>query len=400
MLVIRNGRIRTAAAPGSGVPQVIEGGTVVVEGTKIKVVVAVGVPDIPPGAEFIDATGLYVTPGIVDPHSHIGIVEDGVGWEGSDGNEATDPVTAECRALDGINPADEAFEEVRRHGVTTVNIAPGSANVIGGTSLAVKCYGSVVDEMVIKNPTGMKAAMGENPKRVYGNQHKKPATRMGTAAVMRGALTAARDYMRKQEMAKEKPDKAPDVNLKHEALAPVLRGEMPLRVHAHRADDIVTAIRIADEFGIKITLEHCTEGDQVADLIAARGIMAAVGPSMYQRGKQEVKDLSVSTPVALAKAGVHVALTSDHPVVPLQYLRFIAGLCVREGMPEETALAAMTRHGAEHAGVGDRLGSIEPGKDADIVLWDGDPFEWLTHAVCTIIDGKVVYRNGEERGCR
>lgn len=397
MLAVRNGKILTAAAPGAAVPQVIEGGTILIEGGKIT---AIGRDvSVPAGAEIIDATGKYVTPGIIDGHSHIGIHEDGVGWEGSDGNETTDPVTAECRAIDGINPADTAFEEVRRHGVTSVMVAPGSANVIGGVTVAIKCYGNVVDEMVIKNPAGMKAALGENPKRVYGSMNKKPTTRMGTAAVMRNALIAARDYMRKKEAAEGKPDKVVDFNLKHEALIPVLNGEIPLRVHAHRSDDIVTAIRVAEEFGIKITLEHCTEGDKIADYLAAKKIPVIVGPSMYQRGKLEVKDLGFHTPVALAKAGVHVALTTDHPVMPAQHLRHAAGVCIREGMPEETALAAITRHAAEHIGIDSRTGSLEPGKDADIVVWDGDPFEWLTHTEVTIIDGKVLYRR-EKGACR
>lgn len=397
MLAIRNGRILTAAAPGAAVPPVVEGGTLLVENGKIT---AIGRDiAVPAGAEIIDATGKWVTPGIIDGHSHVGIEEDGVGWEGSDGNETTDPVTAECRAIDGINPADTAFEEIRRHGVTSVMVAPGSANVIGGQTVAIKCYGKVVDEMLIKNPAGMKAALGENPKRVYGSQNKKPSTRMGTAAVLRGALVAARDYMRKKEAARTKPEAAVDTNLKYEALIPVLRGEIPLRVHAHRADDIITAIRIAEEFGIKITIEHCTEGDKIADYIAEKKIPVIVGPSMYQRSKLEVKDRGFHTPVALAKAGVHVALTTDHPVMPAQYLRHAAGICIREGMPEDVALAAITRHAAEHIGIESRVGSLEPGKDADIVVWDGDPFEWLTKTEVTIIDGQVVYRR-EKGACR
>ncbi|MGE5559653.1 MAG: amidohydrolase [Chloroflexota bacterium] len=397
MLAIRNGKILTAAAPGAPVPQVIEGGTILVDNGKIA---AIGRElQIPAGAEIIDATGKYVTPGIIDAHSHIGIAEDGVGWEGNDGNETTDPVTAECRALDGINPADTAFEEVRRHGVTSAMVAPGSANVIGGSTVALKCYGTIVDEMVIKQPAGMKAALGENPKRVYGTQNKKPTTRMGTAAIMRNAFLAARDYMRKKEAAAGKPDKAVDVNLKHEALIPVLKGEIPLRVHAHRADDIVTAIRVAEEFGIKITLEHCTEGDQIADYLASKKIPVVVGPTMLGRGKIETKDLGFHTPVALAKAGVHVSLTTDHPVMPIQYLRQAAGVCIREGMPEDVALAAITRHAAEHIGIEARVGTLEPGKDADIVVWDGDPFEWLTHCVVTIIDGKVLYRREKGACC-
>jgi len=396
MLAIKGGAILSAAAD---LPARIEGGVILVEAGKIT---AVGGPDlaVPAGAEVIDASGCVVTPGFVDAHSHIGIYEDGVGWEGEDANEATDPNTAEVRALDGINPADTAYAEAVEGGVTTVQVAPGSANVIGGEILVMKCRGTVVDEMVIRRPSGLKAALGENPKGAYGSQRKMPTTRMGSAAVMRAALSKARDYLRKQEAAAASPDKTPDRDLRLEMVCRVLRREIPLRVHAHRADDILTAIRIAEEFNIEISLEHATEGDKIAELIAGKGIPCAVGPSLYQRGKLETKDRGAHTAGVLAKAGVKVALICDHPIMPQQWLRIGAGVSIREGLSEQDALLACTRNPAEMAGVADRVGSLSPGKDADIVIWDGDPFEYLTKTKWVLIDGEVVHcAPGGDDGC-
>lgn len=396
MLAIKGGTVLTAAVD---LPARIADGVVLVDAGKIT---AVGGAEIviPDDARIIDATGCIVTPGFVDAHSHIGIYEDGVGWEGEDANEATDPNTAEVRALDGINPADTAYAEAREGGVTTVQVAPGSANIIGGEILVMKCAGAVVDDMVIRRPSGLKAALGENPKGAYGSQNKAPSTRMGSAAVMRASLTKARDYMRKQQAAADNPEKTPDRDLRLEMVCRVLRREIPLRVHAHRADDIVTAIRIAEEFDIEISLEHATEGHKIAGLIAAKGIPCAVGPSLYQRSKLETKDRSARTAGILANAGVKVALICDHPIVPQQWLRIAAGVSVREGMSETDALLACTRNPAEMAGVADRVGSLAPGKDADIVIWDGDPLEYLTKANCVLIDGEVVYcRPGRDCGC-
>lgn len=390
MLVIRGGRILTAAAPGSDVPDVIDGGVLLVADGKIS---AVGGPElpVPDGADIIDATGCVVTPGFVDAHSHIGIYEDGLGWEGTDANECTDPNTAEARALDGINPADTAFAEALEGGVTTVQVGPGSGNVIGGEMLAIKCVGTIADEMVLRHATGLKAALGENPKRVYGSQNKSPATRMGNAAVLRSALAKARDYRRKMEAAAESPDKQPDRDLRQEMIVRVLRREMPLRIHAHRADDILTAIRIAEEFEIDISIEHCTEGHKVVDILAAKGIPCAIGPSVYGRSKQETRDRGAHTAGVLAKAGVKVALICDHPIIPQQWLRIAGGVAIREGLSDEDALLACTRNAAEMTGILDRVGTLEPGKDADLVIWDGDPFEYLSKARCVLVDGKIVH---------
>ncbi len=391
MLLIKGGTILTAASGDT--PARIEAGVIVVSGGKIQAIGGPGL-DAPAGCEEIDATGCIVTPGFIDAHSHIGIYEDGLGWEGTDVNEATDPNTAEVRALDGINPADSAFAEAVEGGVTTVQVAPGSANVIGGEILVIKCVGTVADDMVVRRPSGLKAALGENPKRVYGSQHKRPSTRMGNAAMLRAALVKARDYLRKQEAAAGKPDKAPDADLKQEIICRVLRREIPLRVHAHRADDILTAIRVAEEFGIAISLEHTTEGDKVAEVIARKGIPCSVGPSIYQRSKQEIKDLGPHTAGVLARKGVKVSLICDHPVIPQQWLRIAAGVAIREGMPEDDALLACTRNPAEMCGVADRVGSLEPGKDADIVVWTGDPFEYMTKARYVLVDGRVVHSAG------
>ena len=386
-VAIKNARILTAS-DGCTTPAVIEGGTVLFRDGKIE---AVGrdIP-VPAGSRVIDAEGKIVTPGLIDAHCHIGIEEDGAGWAGADLNEATDPVTAEVRALDGINPKDIAYKDAVAAGITCVQVDPGSANIIGGETLVMKTWGgAVVEDLIVKRPSGLKAALGENPKRTYGSQRKTPATRMGNAAVMRKALIAAKDYIRKKEQAKD-PDKVPEMNLRHESIARVLRKEIPLRIHVHRADDIMTALRIAKEFDINISLEHFTEGDKVIDQVLPTGIPVTMGPSLTDKSKLEVKDIGFAAPVAVSKAGIKMAIITDHPVLPIQYLRICAGLAIREGMDEERALLAITRYAAEIAGVADRVGSIEVGKDADLVVWSKDPFEYDAKTEFTFIDGKQV----------
>ncbi len=286
MLAIVGGKVRTACRGGGAVAPEIDDGVILVENGRIA---AVGGPDlpVPAGCQVIDARGGIVTPGLVDAHSHIGIWEDGLGWEGDDTNEGTDPNTADVRALDGINPADSAFAEALEGGVTTVQVMPGSANVIGGEIVTIKCAGSIVDDMVLLRPSGLKAALGENPNRHYRAQHKRPSTRMGSAALLRAALTKGRDYLRKQEAAAAKGDHAPDADLKLEMVGRVLRKEIPLRVHAHRADDILTAVRIRDEFGIDISIEHATEADRIAPILASKDIPCLVGPIGGPRSKLE-----------------------------------------------------------------------------------------------------------------
>ena len=391
-MAVTNARILTCAS--GAVPEIIEKGTVFWTGGKI---IAVGsTVELPPDATVYDAEGKVLTPGFIDAHCHIGISEDGAGPAGEDTNESTDPVTAEVRALDGINPRDIAFRDAVAAGVTCVQVDPGSANIIGGETLVMKTWGTVVDDLVLRRPSGLKAALGENPKRVYGSQSKTPATRMGNAAVMRKALTAARDYLRKKENAKE-PDKVPDFSLRNEMIAKVLKKEIPLRVHCHRSDDIMTAIRIAREFDIDISIEHCTEGDLVGEHVKDSGFPVTLGPSLTDKSKLECKDIGFAAPVALSKLGVKLAIITDHPVLPIQYLRICAGLSVREGMDERIALLAITRHAAEIAGVADRVGSLEPGKDADLVIWSKDPFEYDAKAERTFIDGEEVDHR-RERG--
>lgn len=371
--------------------EVIEGGTVLVEGGKIA---KVGKDlSIPEGCEVIDATGKYVFPGFIDAHSHVGIFEEGVGEIGEDGNEMTDPVTPHLRALDAVSPEDKAFDDAVKGGVTCVFTGPGSANVIGGQSIAVKTYGRVIDKMVVKAPAGLKVAFGENPKRVYGQQKKMPSTRMGTAALLREALTKAKNYLEKKKIAMEKGEFF-EKDLKMEVLCDVLEKKIPLRAHAHRAFDIMTAIRIAKEFDVDIVIEHCTEGHLIADELAELGVPAVVGPSLTSRSKIELKDLSFRTAGILANRGVKVAIMTDHPVIPVQYLNVCAGLAVREGMKVEDALAAITINAAEIIGIQDRVGSLEEGKDADIVVWDGFPLEVMSKPELVIIDGKVVYKRG------
>ncbi len=384
MILIKNGTLLTMAG------QNIKNGMILVEEGKI---VEVGESIIAPlDCEVIDAKGGYVMPGIIDAHCHIGMWEDAVGFEGSDGNEATDPVTPQLRAIDAINPADGSFKEAYENGVTCVCTGPGSANVIGGTFAVIKTFGKRVDDMIVKEPAAMKIAFGENPKTVYDSKHQMPSTRMGTAALLRETLFKAKEYMKKKDKAIEKNEDMPDFNFKMESLLPVMKGEISLKAHAHRADDIFTAIRIAKEFGLKITLDHCSEGHLMSEEIAKEGLSAIVGPTLTNRSKIELKELTFETPAKLANAGVKIALMTDHPVIPVHYLPLCAALAVKAGLGEETALKAITINAAEIIGVGDRVGSIEVGKDADIVIFDKHPFDIQTRSKYVLIDGKVVYR--------
>jgi imidazolonepropionase-like amidohydrolase len=346
--------------------------------------------EVPKDAEVIDAKGMWVMPGIVDAHCHIGMWEDGIGFEGSDGNEATDPVTPELRAIDGINPEDHCFREARENGITTVVTGPGSANVIGGQFTALKTYGRRVDDMVIKEPLALKVAFGENPKWVYDGQKKAPSTRMATAAILRENLIKAQNYKRKLEQGEKDPDKMPDRDLKMEILVKVLNREIPLKAHAHRADDILTALRIAREFNVDITLDHCTEGHRISDFLLEEEAKVIVGPLFSERSKVELKNMTFKAPGILSKAGVKVAMMTDHPVIPIQYLPVCAAIAVKEGMEEMEALKSITINAAEITGIADRVGSLEPGKDADIVIFDGHPLEFRTRAIWVFIDGYAV----------
>ncbi len=388
MLAIKGGKIFTITKG------IIEKGTILIDDGKIvKVGARVKAPN---GTEVIDAAGKVIMPGLVEAHCHIGIWEEKIGWAGSDGNEATDPATPQVRALDGIKAnADEGGLEVAlKTGVTTAQILPGSANVIGGTGVVVKTAPKVVtDDMAIRSPSGMKIAFGENPRRVYGvDQKKMPSTRMGVAGVLREWLQKAKNYMEKKERFKDDPEKMPEVDLKLEALLPVMKGEIPLRAHAHRADDVATAVRIAEEFGVEMSWEHATEGHRIAEWIAEKGIPAVWGPSMTSKGKWEMRELSFDTPKVLHEAGVKFAIQTDATGSNIAFLPLCAGMAVKHGLPYEAALKAITITPAEIIGVADRVGSIEEGKDADLRILDGDPLELRTKVEMVLIDGEIVYK--------
>jgi len=369
--------------------EILDVGAIIVDNGKI---VSIGKDlEIPENSTVIDAQGGFLMPGMIDAHCHVGMWENGIGFEGADGNEATDPVTPHLRAIDGINPVDKSFEEALLAGITTVATGPGSANVIGGQFAIMKTYGKRLEEMIIDDCAAMKVAFGENPKRVYDKQNKCPSTRMGTAAVLRENLIKAKNYVEKQRKSIEGNEKAPEFDMKLDALAKVIRKEIPLKAHAHRADDILTAIRIAKEFGVEISLEHCTEGHLIVDYLkeeTLKGII--VGPTLSDRSKFELQNLTFETPAILNSAGLKIALMTDHPVIPLQYLPVCAALAAREGLNEEEALKAITINAAEVLGVDDRVGSIEVNKDADIVIYNGHPFDLRNKVKFVMVNGNIV----------
>jgi imidazolonepropionase-like amidohydrolase len=383
-IALTGGRI----VPIEGEP--IDGGTVTLEDGLITGVHGPGFTP-PDGAEIVDATGKWVLPGFIDAHAHLGVHEEAEGWAGNDTNEMTGPVMAQVRALDAINPDDEGFRDALTGGVLAVNINPGSGNPIGGQTVAIRCWGRTVDEMVLKSPAGLKSALGENPKRVYGERKETPSTRLGTAAVIREAFVDALNYQAKLD--DPSPERAPVArDLKLEALNLVLRREIPWRQHCHRADDIATAMRIAREFGYELVIDHGTEAHLLADQIAAAGVPVVIGPLLTSRSKVELRNRSLANPGRLAAAGVTIAITTDHPVVPIHFLIHQATLAVKEGLDPEVALRAVTINPARIIGCADRLGSLEPGKSADIVIWSGDPLDVMSRAERAFIAGRSVYR--------
>lgn len=386
MLFIKNATIYTMAG------EIIEGGCILVENGKIK---EVGTDLVAPlDAEIIDATGKNVFPGFIDAHCHIGMWEEGIGFEGADGNEMTDPITPHLRAIDAINPRDEAFPNAIKGGVTTAATGPGSANVIGGSFSVIKLHGERIDDMILVENLAMKCAFGENPKRVYNDKKMMPSTRMGTAAKLRETLAKAVEYRNKKVAAGDDASKLPAYDMKLEAMLPVVNKEIPLKAHAHRADDIFTSIRIAKEFDVKLTLEHCTEGHLIAEHLAKEGYPAIIGPSFGNKSKFELNQKTFDTPGVLHKAGVKIAIMTDSPVIPLEYLPMAAALAHKAGLDEMEALKCITINPAEILGVADRIGSIEAGKDADIVIWEGHPFDLQAKVDYAFVDGKVAYKRG------
>ncbi len=389
ILAVVNGRIVPVSAPA------IDGGTVVVEDG---IITAVGGPEttLPEGAEVIDAAGRWVLPGFVEAHGHLGVHEDGEGWSGNDTNEMTDPNGARFRALDGIDIEEVGFRDALRGGVTSVVIKPGSGNPIGGRTVAIKTWGGrTVDEQVFAEDVSVKSALGENPKRVYGDKKQTPSTRLGVASVLREAFVDAQNYVAKRDAAAAKGEPF-DRDLGKETLAQVLDGTLLWDQHSHRHDDIVTAIRLAEEFGYRLVVNHGTEGHKIADVLAEKGIPVIFGPMPTSRSKVELRDRAIGALALIAAAGVTVAITTDHPVVPIDQIRLQAILAVREGLPAEVALEALTTNPASILRLGDRVGALEAGRDGDIVIWSGDPLAIESRVEHVVIGGATVLEAGDD----
>lgn len=382
MLAITNGTVYTMAG------QTHDRGTVLIDGGKI-VEVGEGIA-VPSDAAVVDAAGKVVLPGFVESHSHVGIWGDAVAWEGRDFNETSDPVTPHMGALDGINPFDPAFRDALAAGVTTLLTGAGSANLIGGEWAAIKPVGRIADEMVLRYPCGLKLALGENPKRVYGDQKKSPVTRMGAAALIREALVKAQRHAAVLERAERGAAEMPERDLRLEPLVRALRGEQKTRVHAHAAQDIATAVRLAREFGLDVVVEHATEGWKIADFLARENVPVSLGPFHVGRPKLEMAPLTLRAPGILARAGVTVAIHMD-ATAATAYLPLFAGLAVREGMDEADALRAITINAALISGVADRVGSLERGKDADVLVLSGHPFALMTRVERVYVNGELAH---------
>ena len=382
MILIQNGNVFTMEKPGCEVMDIlVDAGKIIEMGKHLAVT---------GDATIIDASGKNIYPGFIDAHCHLGMEETAIGFEGNDVNEMSDPITPQMRAIDALNPMDETLQNAYAGGVTTVCSGPGSANVIGGTFCVYKTYGTCIDEMIVKYPAAMKCAFGENPKRVYA-QKDRIKTRMNTAALLRETLFKTKEYAAKKEAAGDDVSKLPAFDMKLEAMIPVIRKEIPLKAHAHRADDILTSIRIAKEFDLHMTLDHCTEGHLIIKQVVDSGFDAIVGPALTHKTKFELKNLTFATAGILSKAGMCVAINTDSPVVPQEYLPICAGLARKSGMDAFEALKAITINPAKILGVDDRIGSLRVGKDADLVMTEGDPLDTSGVIMMTMIDGKIVY---------
>ncbi|KMM35901.1 amidohydrolase [Guptibacillus hwajinpoensis] len=338
-------------------------------------------PSIPeqPEMTVIDGTGCHLLPGLIDAHTHVGLYDEGTGWAGNDANETVEALTPHVRALDGVNPLDVGFKDAIAFGVTSVQVMPGSANIIGGTTTVLKTHGKNVEKMIVRETAGLKIALGENPKRVHSHSNNDSITRMGIMGLLREAF-----YHASRSDRKEHPRIAP--------IIAALNREIPVRIHAHRADDILTAVRFAREFDLDLRIEHCTEGHLIADDLSGQNLKVSVGPTMTRRSKIELKNKTWATYGILNNHGIEVSITTDHPYVPIQYLNVCAALAVREGLSEEKALEGITLNPARSLGVDHRIGSIEVGKDADLVLWSHHPFHFEARPLLTMIDGKIIHK--------
>lgn len=383
-LAIVHGKVLTMS---DKLKKVIPGGTVLINDGMIEGILEKEA-QIPKEYRLIEAKGCFVLPGFIEAHCHMGITEEKKGMEGDDCNEAVNPLTPSLRAIDAINPMDDAFHNAVRAGITAAMIGPGSANVAGGQFVVVNNDGRCIDDMILRFPAALKVAFGENPKVNYSGMGKSPSTRMAIADMLRKELLSAKQYLDNQGKNSEK-------DLHYEAYVPVLKKEIPLKAHAHRADDILTAIRIAKEFDIKITLDHCSEGHLIADEIKESGFPAIVGPDFASRNKIEVQNMAFKTAGILSKAGVLTAITTDHPVSIIQTLPLCAAMAVKEGMDMEDALKAITINAARICGVDNLIGSLDAGKQGDVVIYNGHPFDIFTQTMCTIIKGRIVYRAPE-----
>ncbi|NLX64201.1 MAG: amidohydrolase [Clostridiaceae bacterium] len=385
MLLIKNGRILTMAGP------IYENGSILIDNKKIIKIGEEIDADENVLSEVIDASGCWVLPGLIESHCHVGIIEERKGFEGDDCNERNEPITPYLKAIDAINPMDSAFHNALSAGITGLMVGPGSSNVVGGQFAFIKTYGRSIDKMVVLEPAAMKIAFGENPKSNYDNKNKMPTTRMAIGAMLREELFEAKKYYIKKQNAKKNGDSF-DEDFRKECWIPVLEKKIPLKAHVHRVDDILTAIRIAREYDLDLTLDHCTEGHLIAKEIKKSGFPAIIGPSLSTRNKIETKNADFKTPGILNKEGVTVAIMTDHPVTRIQDLVICAAFAAREGLGVEEGLKAITINAAKICRVDDRIGSLEVGKDADIAIFDGHPMDIFTRTLYTIINGEIVYR--------
>ncbi len=388
MIALRNATLYTVTAG------IFDNGTILIEDGKIK---GIGSDiKIPEGSKIYDLKGKSITPGFIDAHCHVGVFNEGIGDMGFDGNDATSPVTPEIRAIDGIYGEDEAFDDARKAGITTLCVGPGSANVIGGQMCVVKPRSKIVEQMLVEDYNGLKSAFGENPKRVYGSQNKMPQTRMGVAAVMRKAFMDVQKYAAKKihhentPAEKDKPKAPFETDYNKEIILQVLNRNKSLRAHAHRTDDIQSAIRIAEEFGIELVIEHCTEGWRIADYLADKGVGVILGPLESTKPKSELRYLTMEAARILEEAGIPFAMMTDAPVIKIASLWDVVRSAMREGLSKKAAMECVTINPAKILRMDNRIGSLEHGKDADIVVWDGDPYDFNTPIVATFIDGKLL----------